>query len=131
MAKNADAIKALMKIQAKDALVLRDGQEIRIPLDEVRLDEIVIIKPGETIPVDGIVHSGISEVNESMITGESIPVTKSINERVIGGTMNINGLLHIKATTLGQASVLSKIIEMVTQAQNLKPNIQKLADTIA
>lgn len=131
LAKNADAIKALMKIQAKDALVLRDGQEMRIPLDEVRIDEIVIIKPGETIPVDGIVHSGISEVNESMITGESIPVTKTVGERVIWGTMNINGLLHIQATTLGQASVLSKIINMVTQAQNLKPNIQKLADTIA
>lgn len=131
LAKNADAIKALMKIQAKDALVLRDGQEVRVPLDEVRIDEIVIIKPWETIPVDGIVTSWVSEVNESMITGESLPVAKHIDDHVIWGTLNINGLLHIQATTLGQASVLSKIIEMVTQAQNLKPTIQKLADTIA
>ncbi len=131
LAKNADAIKALMKIQAKDALVLRNGQEIRVPLGEVIIGEIVIIKAGETIPVDGIIQNGVSEVDESMITGEPLPVTKSVDDQVIGGTVNVNGVLHIQATTLGQQSVLSKIIEMVTQAQNLKPNIQKLADTIA
>ncbi len=131
LAKNADAIKALMKIQAKDAVVVRDGEEIRIPLDQVMVGDIIVVKPGENIPVDGLITQWISEVNESMITWESLPVTKKVDDLVIGGTINVNGILYIKATKLGSESALSKIIEMVTQAQNLKPSIQKLADTIA
>ncbi|MBP7847782.1 HAD-IC family P-type ATPase [Patescibacteria group bacterium] len=100
LAKNADAIKALMKIQAKDALVMRDGQEVRIPLEQVRVDDLIIVKPGESIPVDGTVQMGMSEVDESMITGESMPVAKTIDDQVIGGTINVNGLLHIRATKL-------------------------------
>lgn len=131
LAKNADAIKSLMSLQAKEAIVLYDGKEIKTPLEQVKLWDIIIVKPGESISVDGEVVYGISEVNESMITGEPLPITKQVNDAVIWGTINVNGVLHVKTTKIGADSVLAKIVDMVSNAQNLKPNIQKVADIIA
>jgi len=129
--KTSEAIKKLIGLQAKTATVIRDKKEIKIPIEEVRVNDVVIIKPGEKIPVDGLVVEGSSSVDESMITGESIPVEKKISSIVIGGTINKNGLLKFKATKVGKDTTLAQIIKMVEEAQGSKAPIQRLADKVS
>jgi Cu+-exporting ATPase len=128
--KTSDAIKKLIKLQAKTARVIRDGKEIEIPIEHVKKDDIVIVRPGERIPVDGLVIDGYSSVDESMITGESIPIEKKKGDEVIGATMNKNGMLKIRATKIGAETALSQIIKMVKEAQQSKAPIQKIADVV-
>lgn len=129
--RTSEAIKSLMGLQAKRASVIRDGQEISIPLEEVITGDIVIVKPGEKIPVDGIVMQGSSSVDESMLTGESMPVLKQEGDRVIGATQNQNGVLRMQATKVGRDTVLSQIIKVVEEAQGSKAPIQRVADVIS
>ncbi|MDO8265226.1 MAG: copper-translocating P-type ATPase [Candidatus Parcubacteria bacterium] len=127
----SEAIKKLMKLQAKTARVIRDGKEIEVALIEVVAGDIVSVKPGEKIPVDGEVIEGKSSVDESLVTGESMPVTKGPGSRVIGSTINISGRLAFKAVKVGKDTLLSQIIKMVEQAQASKAPIQRLADLIS
>ena len=129
--RTSGAIKKLMGLQAKYALVIRNNKELRIPIEEIRINDILIIKAGEKIPTDGIITFGYSSVDESMITGESIPVEKKIKDVVIGGTINKNGMLRIRATKIGKDTMLSQIIKLVQEAQGSKAPIQRLADKIA
>ncbi len=129
--RTSQAIKKLMGLQAKTATVIRNNKEIKIPIGEVKLNDILVIKPGEKVPVDGIVILGYSSIDESMITGESIPVEKNIKDIVIGGTINKNGVLRIKATKIGKDTMLSQIIKLVQDAQGSKAPIQRIADKIA
>lgn len=125
------AIKKLIGLQAKTATLIRGNKEIKIPIEEVKINDILLIKPGEKIPTDGVVIFGYSSVDESMITGESIPVEKKIKDIVIGGTINKNGILRIKATKIGKDTMLSQIIKLVEEAQGSKAPIQRIADKIA
>lgn len=125
------AIKSLMNLQAKKALVLRNGNELEVPINKVRVGDIVIVKPGERIPVDGTVMEGSSSVDESMMTGESLPVDKITGTKAIGGTVNINGYLKIRTEKTVKESFLSKIITMVKDAQKSKPQIQRIADKVS
>ncbi|MGM0747692.1 MAG: copper-exporting P-type ATPase CopA [Bacillota bacterium] len=129
--RSSDAIKKLMKLQAKTATVVREGQEQVIPIEDVITGDLVYVKPGERIPVDGEVTEGRSAVDESMITGESIPVDKSPGDSVTGATMNANGFLKIKAVNVGKDTALSQIIRVVEEAQGSKAPIQRLADQIS
>ncbi|ASS72641.1 copper-exporting P-type ATPase CopA [Bacillus atrophaeus] len=129
--RSSDAIKKLMKLQAKTATVVREGQEQVIPIEDVMTGDLVYVKPGERIPVDGEVTEGRSAVDESMITGESIPVDKSPGDSVTGATMNANGFLKIKAVNVGKDTALSQIIRVVEEAQGSKAPIQRLADQIS
>jgi Cu+-exporting ATPase len=129
--KTGEAIKKLLSLQTKTALVFRDGKEIEIKIEEVVVGDILIVKPGSKIPVDGVVTEGSSSVDESMITGESIPVDKRKGDSVIGGTINKQGVLRYKATKVGGETLLSHIIKMVEEAQGSKAPIQKLADQIS
>ncbi|MFZ4558288.1 MAG: copper-translocating P-type ATPase, partial [Pseudanabaena sp.] len=117
-------------LQAKTARVLRDGKESDIPIEDVQINDIVLVRPGEKIPVDGEAIAGNSTVDESMVTGESIPIEKKVGDRVIGATMNKTGSLQIKALHLGKDSVLSQIVELVKDAQGSKAPIQRLADQV-
>ncbi|MFA6981898.1 MAG: heavy metal translocating P-type ATPase [Patescibacteria group bacterium] len=126
-----DAIRSLMKLQVKEALVVRGDREILIPLEEVIVGDVVIIKPGSKIPVDGIVLEGMAAIDESMITGESLPVEKNIGDEVVGATINKSGYLKMRATKVGADTVLSQIIKMVEEAQASEAPIQKLADKVA
>ncbi len=128
--RTSEAIKKLVGLQAKRATVLRDGREAVVPLSEVRVGDVVVVKPGERIPVDGIVLEGESYVDESMITGESMPSIKRKGDGVIGGTINKNSVLKIEAKRVGRDTVLAQIIRLVEEAQNTKPPIQRLADKI-
>jgi Cu+-exporting ATPase len=126
-----EAIKKLIGLQARTAHVLRASQEVELPIEQVQVGDELLVRPGEKIPVDGIVLSGSSAVDESMITGESIPVEKVEGELLIGATMNQHGLLHMRATKVGADTVLASIIRMVEQAQGSKAPIQRMADTIS
>ncbi|AEH24559.1 heavy metal translocating P-type ATPase [Pyrococcus yayanosii] len=128
--RTSEAIKKLMGLQAKKATVIREGKEVEVPISEVRVGDIVIVKPGERIPVDGVVIEGESYVDESMITGEPIPNLKRKGDEVIGGTINKNSVLKIKATRVGRATILAQIIRLVEEAQNTRPPIQRIADKI-
>ena len=128
--KASDAIKKLIKLQAKTAKIIREGKEVEIPIEHVKKGDIIIVRPGERIPVDGLVIDGYSSVDESMITGESIPIEKKKGDEVIGATMNKNGMLKIKATKIGAETALSQIIKMVKEAQQSKAPIQKIADVV-
>ncbi len=123
-------IKKLLELGAKKARVLRDKQEIEIEISEVKVGDIIIIKPGEKIPTDGIVIKGESSVDESMVTGESLPVDKTKGDNVIGATVNQDGILYIKATKVGKDTFLANIIKLVEEAQGTKIPIQKFADKI-
>jgi len=125
------AIKKLMGLRAKTARVIRDGAEIDIPVEDVRVGEIVLVRPGEKIPVDGVVLDGRSAVDESMITGESLPVDKAPGDTVIGATINRQGLLRFEATKVGRETALAQIIRLVEQAQGSKAPIQRLADRVS
>ncbi len=129
--KASEAIKKLMNLSAKKATVIRNGQEKVIDASEVVVGDIVIVKPGEKIPVDALIIEGNSAVDESMITGESIPVEKKKGDSVIGSTINKNGALKIKATKIGKDSVLSQIVKLVEDAQGSKAPIQRFADRIS
>lgn len=129
--RTSEAIKTLMGLQAKTAVVVRDGQEMSIPVEQVMRGDVVIIKPGEKIPVDGEVVEGTSAVDESMLTGESIPVEKKAGDVVIGATMNKNGRLMIQATKVGKETALAQIIKVVEEAQGSKAPIQRVADVIS
>lgn len=129
--RSSDAIKSLMGLQAKTALVIRDGQEMMISTDEVIPGDIVLVKPGTKVPVDGEVVEGTSSVDESMLTGESIPVEKKPGDTVIGATLNKNGVLRIKANKVGRDTALAQIIRVVEEAQGSKAPIQRIADVIS
>ncbi|WP_056934156.1 heavy metal translocating P-type ATPase [Thermococcus barophilus] len=128
--RTSEAIKKLMSLQAKKATVIRDGKEIEVPITQVKVGDIVIVKPGEKIPVDGVVIEGESYVDESMITGEPIPNLKKKGDEVIGGTINRNSVLKIEAKRVGGDTVLAQIIKLVEEAQNTRPPIQRIADKI-
>jgi Cu+-exporting ATPase len=129
--RTSEAIKRLMGLRPKTARVVRNGQEQDIPIDEVRVGDIVIVRPGEKIPVDGRVLEGHSAVDESMITGESLPVNKGPGDTVIGATLNKQGLLKFEATQVGKNTVLAQIIRLVEEAQGSKAPIQRLADQVS
>ncbi|CAM5779953.1 MULTISPECIES: heavy metal translocating P-type ATPase [Brevibacillus] len=129
--RSSEAIRKLMGLQAKTAVVIRYGEEMTIPVDEVRPGDIVYVKPGEKVPVDGVVLEGQSAVDESMLTGESIPVDKTVGDNVIGATLNKNGFLQIQATKVGKETALAQIIRVVEEAQGSKAPIQRLADSIS
>ncbi|EJR53301.1 heavy metal translocating P-type ATPase [Bacillus cereus VD107] len=129
--RSSEAIKKLMGLQAKTATVVRDGTEIKILIEEVVAGDIVYVKPGEKIPVDGEIVEGKSAIDESMLTGESIPVDKTIGDVVIGSTMNKNGFLKVKATKVGRDTALAQIIKVVEEAQGSKAPIQRVADQIS
>ena len=126
--RTSTAIKKLIGMQPKIAIVIRDGLEVQIPIEDVEINDIVVVKPGEKIPADGKVVSGESYVDESAITGEPIPVFKNAGKNVVGGTINKNGALKFKATKIGKDTVLAQIINLVEAAQGSKPPVQRIAD---
>ena len=128
--KASQEIKKLLELGAKNARILRGKEEIEIPISEVKIGDIMIIRPGEKIPTDGIVIRGQSAVNESMITGESMPADKKVKDIVIGATINQDGILYVKATKIGSDTFLAHIIELVEEAQGTKIPIQKVADKV-
>ncbi|WP_199622531.1 heavy metal translocating P-type ATPase [Paenibacillus alkalitolerans] len=129
--RTSEAIKSLMGLQAKTAHVVRDGQEMTIPVDEVIVGDIVLVRPGDKVAVDGVVLEGTSSVDESMLTGESIPVDKRAGDSVIGATINKYGMLKIQATKVGKETALAQIIKVVEEAQGSKAPIQRVADVIS
>ncbi len=129
--RTGDAIEKLLNLQAKTALVKRDGKEIEISVNDVLIGELIIVKPGAKIPVDGIVTEGLSFIDESMITGEPMPVQKKINDSVVAGTLNTSGSFIFKATKIGSETFLAHIIKMVKDAQGSKAPIQAMADKIS
>lgn len=129
--RTSEAIKKLMGLQAKTARVIRGGQELNIPVEEVLVGDVIQVRPGEKIPVDGVILEGSSAIDESMITGESMPVSKKSGEEVIGATLNKTGAFQFKATKVGKDTTLAQIVKMVQDAQNSKAPIARLADTIS
>ncbi len=129
--RTSESIKKLMGLQPKTATVIQGGQEIEIPIDEVEAGDIVMVRPGEKIPVDGVVASGRTSIDESMLTGESIPVEKGIGDGVIGASINKNGSITFTATKVGSDTVLSRIIKLVEDAQGSKAPIAQMADTVS
>jgi len=127
--KTSEAIRKLAGLRAKTATIIRYGKEEEIPVDDVVVGDIVVVKPGSKVPVDGEVVAGESYVDESMITGEPIPPLKAKGSRVVGGTINTNGVLSVKATKVGRETVLAQIIRLVEDAQGSKPPVQRIADT--
>ncbi|MDK2855677.1 MAG: P-type Cu+ transporter [Bacillota bacterium] len=129
--RTSEAIKKLMGLAAKTARVVRGGEEVDIPVDEVRQGDVVVVRPGEKIPVDGIILEGSSAIDESMLTGESLPVDKKSGDEVIGGTLNKYGTFKFRATRVGAETALAQIIKIVEEAQGSKAPIQRLADVIS
>jgi Cu+-exporting ATPase len=129
--RTSEAIKKLMGLKPKTARVVRDGAEVDVPVESVVLGDVVVVRPGERLPVDGVVIEGHSAVDESMITGESLPVDKKSGDEVVGGTINKQGLLTFEATRVGAQTALAQIIRLVEEAQGSKAPIQRLADRIS
>ncbi len=129
--KTTNALKALMNLAPKEGTIIKDGKEIKVLAKDIKIDDIFIVRPGEAFPVDGIVIEGISTANESALTGESMPVDKNIGDNVFSATINQNGILKCRATSVGDDTSLSKIIKMVYDANQSKPKISKLADKVA
>jgi Cu+-exporting ATPase len=127
----SEAIKRLMGLRARTARVIRDGEEMDLPVEEVQVGDLIIVRPGEKIPVDGVVMDGRSAVDESMITGESLPLAKAIGDEVIGATINKTGSFKFQATKVGKDTVLAQIIRLVEEAQGSKAPVQRLADRVA
>lgn len=126
----SEAIKNLMTLEAKEATIIRNGKEISIPVSDLEVDDVMVVRPGEKIPTDGEVVDGESSVDESLATGESMPVNKSIGDEVIGATINKNGTLKVRATKVGKETFLNQVIRMVEEAQGSKVPIQEFADRI-
>ena len=126
--KTSDAIRSLVGLRPKTATVIRDGREVEVPVEAVVPGDIIIVRPGEKVPVDGVVVGGESSVDESMITGEPIPVEKREGDAVVGGTLNVNGVLRIRAERVGKEMVLAQIIRLVREAQGSKPSVERIAD---
>ncbi len=131
MGRTSEAIKKLMGLQAKTARVLRDGEEHEIPVGEVRVNDVVMVRPGEKYPVDGVILEGMTSADESMITGESVPVAKEAGDAVTGATLNIDGAVKFRALRVGKETILAQIIRMVEQAQGSKAPIQRTADRVS
>jgi Cu+-exporting ATPase len=133
MAKNraTESLRKLMNMQPNMATILKLGNEVQVPIEEVNVDDILLVKSGEVIPIDGIVKEGYSSVDESMLTGESMPITKKTGDEVMGGTINKSGLLKIQAAKIGSSTTLAQIISLVEKAQLSKVPMQKLADKIS
>lgn len=129
--KTSDAIKKLIGLTPKTATVIRSGEELKIPVDEVQLNDTIIVKPGEKIPVDGIIIEGTSSVDEAMVTGESMPVEKNKGDNVIGATINKHGSFRFQATKIGANTTLAQIIKLIEEAQGSKAPIQRFADNVA
>ena len=125
------AIKALQALQPEKARVLRNNKEEEVSIESLKLNDLVIVRPGERIPIDGILKKGATQVNESLITGESLPIEKNENDKVIGGSINGDGFIHIEVTALGSETMLSRIIRMVEDAQAVKAPIQRLVDKVS
>jgi len=126
--RTSEAIKKLMGLQAKTATVLRDGQEVEVAAEDLLAGDVILVRPGEKVPADGVVLSGESYVDESMITGEPIPALKKKGDEVVGGTLNKNGAIRFQASKVGRETALAQIIALVEEAQGSKPSIQRLAD---
>ncbi len=129
--KTSEAIKKLMGLAPKTAIILNNGEEIEVPIDEVKLDDIVIVKPGTKLPVDGVIVDGYASIDESMLTGESMPVDKKINDSVYAASINMNGLIKLKTTKIGANTALAQIIKLVEEAQGSKAPIAKMADIVS
>lgn len=129
--KTSSALRRLLELTPPLARVIRDGTEVEIPAEEVRVGDIYIVRPGEKIVVDGVVTEGQSAVDESMLTGESLPIEKGVGDGVVGGTLNTHGLLRVRAKLVGSDTVLARIVERVREAQGTKPPIQKMVDVVA
>ncbi len=129
--RTSEAIKRLMGLRARTARVIRDGEEVDLPVEAVQVGDLIIVRPGEKIPVDGVVAEGRSAIDESMITGESLPVAKEIGDEVIGATINKTGSFKFQATKVGKDTVLAQIIRLVEEAQGSKAPVQRLADRVA
>lgn len=129
--RTSDAIKKLMTLSAKEATVIRHGQELSLPIEEVVLGDVIIVKPGEKIPVDGVVLSGQSAIDESMLTGESIPVEKQVDDKVFGASINGQGSITMRAEKVGDETLLAQIIKLVEDAQQTKAPIAKIADRVS
>lgn len=127
----SEAIQKLLELGAKQARVLVDGKEVEVSIERVHIGDVLIVKPGEKIPTDGVIAMGEAAMDESMLTGESMPVDKKENDGVFGATINTNGLLHVRATKVGEGTVLAQIVKVVSEAQERKAPIQKLADRIS
>jgi len=128
--RSAASIRKLLELRPTIARVLKDGNEVEVPIDELQVDDVIIIKPGEKVPTDGVVIEGYSSVDEKIITGESIPVEKNVGNEVIGATINKTGLLKIKATKVGEDTALSQIVRLVEEAQASSAPVQKFADRV-
>ena len=126
--RTSEAIKKLVGLQPKRATILKDGREIEVAAEEVQVDDLILVKPGEKVPADGLVVEGQSYVDESMITGEPVPALKEAGQKVVGGTLNKNGALTFKATRVGKDTVLASIITLVEEAQGSRPPVQRIAD---
>ena len=129
--KTSEAIKKLMELAPDTALLIRDGEEVEVYIDEILEGDVIVVKPGNRVPLDGVVIKGASSVDESMLTGESIPVEKEANDMVIGGSINFNGVLYIRVIHTGENTTLAKIIKLIEDAQGKKAPISKLADKVS
>lgn len=129
--KTSEAIKKLMGLAPKTAIILNNGEEIEVPIDAVKLDDIVIVKPGTKLPVDGVIIEGYASIDESMLTGESMPIDKKINDSVYAASINMNGLIKLKTTKIGANTALAQIIKLVEEAQGSKAPIAKMADIVS
>lgn len=127
----SDAIKKLLHLQAKTARVVRDGKEVDLPLEQVKMGDMIRVRPGEKVPVDGQIIEGVSAIDESMVTGESIPVDKKVGDPVIGATLNKTGTFLFQATKVGKDTLLSQIVKLVAEAQSSRAPIQRLVDVIS
>lgn len=125
------AIKELLKLEAKEAHIVRDGQEVTVPIDEIKMGDLVVVRPGEKVPVDGMIIEGKTHIDEKVVTGESFPVGKTVGDEVIGSTINQEGLLKFKVTKVGKDTLLNQIIQMVDEAQASRAPIQNLVDRIS
>jgi len=125
------ALRRLMDLRPRQARVIRGGEEVEVPAQDVQVGELVVVRPGEKVPVDGVVTEGLSAVDESMVTGESLPVEKSAGDHVVGGTLNRSGSFRFRASRVGKDTVLAHIVEMVRTAQGSKPSIQRTVDVVA
>ncbi|USZ71269.1 heavy metal translocating P-type ATPase [Natronosalvus halobius] len=130
-ARAGNALRELLEMEAEDATVVRDGTEVQVPLEDVQVGDVLKVRPGERIPTDGVVREGQSAVDESMLTGESVPVEKGEGDDVVGSTINENGVLLVEATKVGSETALQQIVDRVKEAQSRQPEIQRVVDTVS